>query len=133
MSKYIIITMLPILLAVSAEAQVIVKWDEISKEWFINSAGYPAEEPSLDSLYFRLHDFKLSLNADGSYQMIFSKDSVETGKYESDKKKRELILTADKSGKKLAYSVAELTPHILTLTIGKKYSWAYYISLTPYH
>jgi hypothetical protein len=133
MYKYIIvIAVLTFLSAAKVQAQVIVKWDELNKEWFINSAGYPADEPTLDTLYYKLHDFKLLLKGDGTYKMVFSKDSFETGKFEADKKKRELILTADKTGRILAYSVAELTPDILTLTIGAKYSWAYYLSLTSH-
>ena len=131
MNKYITITVLVFFIALSAEAQVIVKWDELSKDWSMNSAGYPAEEPALDSLYYRLHDFQLLLKADSTYTMAFSKDSVETGKFEVNRKKKELIFTPGK-GKKLAYSVAELTPDILTLIIGEKYTWAYYLSLTSH-
>ncbi len=119
-------------IAISANAQVVVKWSELNKDWHINSAGYPSDEPALDSLYYKLHDFKLQLKTDSTYKMTFSKDSVETGKFSVDKRKRELILTTDKTGRKLAYSVAELTPDVLLLTIGEKYSWAYYISLTPH-
>ena len=132
MFKYIATVTFMLILAITAEAQVIVKWDELPKEWYINSSGYPSDEPVLDSLYYKLHDFKLSLNADGTYKMVFSKTKTEVGKYETDKKKRELILTEDKTGKKLAYSVAELTPDILMLTIGEKYTWAYYLSLTSH-
>ncbi len=132
MNKYITITILAFLLSLGVNAQVIVKWDELNKSWSTNSAAYPADEPTLDSLYYRLHDFKLVLNADSSYTMTFSKDAVEKGKYRIDKRKRELILTANGTGKVLAYSVAELTPDILTLTIGEKYTWAYYLSLTSH-
>jgi hypothetical protein len=134
MYKYIIIVfmVLAFLFTTKVQAQLIVKWDELNKEWFINSAGYPSDEPTLDTLYYKLHDFKLLLKTDGTYKMVFSKDSSETGKFEADKKKRELILMADGTGRKLAYSVAELTPDILTLTIGAKYSWVYYLSLTSH-
>jgi hypothetical protein len=132
MYKYITIVILAFFLSIGAKAQVIVKWSELNKEWFINSAGYPADEPTLDSLYYKLHDFKLMLKPDSTYKMVFSKTLEETGKFSTDKKKRELILTSDKTGKKLAYSVAELTPDILTLTIGEKYSWAYYLNLTSH-
>ncbi len=132
MYKYIAALILTLAVTAGSNAQVIVKWDELPKEWFINSGGYPADEPALDSLYYRLHDFKLLLKADGTYKMVFTKDKFETGKFEADKKKRELVLTEDKTGKKLAYSVAELTPDVLTLTIGEKYTWAYYLSLTSH-
>ena len=133
MYKYVIvIAVMAFLSAAEVHAQLLVKWDELNREWFINSAGYPSDEPVLDTLYYKLHDFKLLLKTDGTYKMVFSKDSLETGKFEADKKKRELILTADGTGRKLAYSVAELTPDILTLTIGAKYSWAYYLSLTSH-
>jgi hypothetical protein len=131
MNKYITITVLVFFLALGAEAQVIVKWDELNKDWTMNSAGYPAEEPALDSLYYRLQNFELLLKADSSYTMSFSKDSIETGNFGVNKKKKELILT-NSAGKKLAYSVAELTPDILTLIIGEKYTWAYYLSLTSH-
>lgn len=114
------------------QAQVVVKWDELVKKWSMNSAGYPADEPSLDSLYFRLHDFKLDLAADSSYTVFFSKDSSETGKFEVNKRKKELIFKPNGSGKVLAYSVAELTPDVLTLLIGEKYTWAFYLSLTAH-
>lgn len=132
MYKYIVAIILTLSVATATHAQVIVKWDELNRDWFINSGGYPADEPSLDSLYYKLHDFRLTLKADGTYKMEFSKTKSESGKFETDKKKRELILTEDKTGKKLAYSVAELTPDILTLTIGEKYTWAYYLSLTSH-
>jgi hypothetical protein len=64
--------------------------------------------------------------------MVFSKTKEEIGKFETDKKKRELILIEDGTGKRLAYSVAELTPDLLMLTIGEKYTWAYYLSLTSH-
>ena len=131
MNKYITITVLVFFITLGVEAQVIVKWDELPKNWSMNSAGYPAEEPALDSLYYRLHDFQVNIKADSSYTMIFSKDSVEAGKYHVDKKKKELIFVPEK-GKKLAYSVAELTPDILTLIIGEKHTWAYYLSLTSH-
>ncbi len=132
MYKYITAIILTLGVVLASEAQVVVKWDELNKEWFINSGGYPSDEPSLDSLYYRLHDFALTLKPDGTYRMEFSKDKVETGKFETDRKKRELILTEDKTGKKLSYSVAELTPELLTLTISERYSWAYYLSLTSH-
>ena len=132
MGKYIVTTIIVCFLCLSTQAQVVVKWDDLNKDWFMNSAGYPAEEPGLDSLYFRLHDFSLILKADSSYIMTFSKDSTEAGKYKIDKRKRELILTPNGKGKELAYSVAELTPDILTLIIGEKYTWAYYLSLTSH-
>lgn len=132
MGKYITITIVAFFLSLSTQAQIIVKWDELNKDWSMNSAGYPAEEPELDSLYYRLHDFRLMLKADSSYSMTFSKDSVETGKYRIDKRKKELILKPDGEGRVLAYSVAELTPNILTLIIGEKYTWAYYLSLTSH-
>jgi hypothetical protein len=132
MGKYITITIVAFFVCLSTQAQIVVKWDELNKDWFMNSAGYPAEEPGLDSLYYRLHDFKLMLKADSSYSMSFSKDSMETGKYRIDRKKKELILTPTGKGKELAYSVAELTPDILTLIIGEKYTWAYYLSLTSH-
>jgi len=132
MYKYITSVILAFSIAAGARGQVIVKWTELNKEWYINSAGYPADEPALDSLYYKLHDFKLLLNSDSTYRMVFSKTSSETGKFSADKKKRELIFTSDKTGKKLAYSVAELTPDVLTLTIGEKYTWIYYLSLTPH-
>jgi hypothetical protein len=132
MTKYVIITVLTLFLTIPTKAQVIVKWDELNRDWFINSSGYPSEEPSLDSLYYKLHDFQLMLKPGGTYKMIFSKDKFDTGKYEIDKTKRELVLTVDKTGQKLAYSVAELTPDVLILTIGEKYTWAYYLSLTSH-
>ncbi len=131
MNKYITVIVLVFFIALGAEAQVIVKWDELNKDWTMNSAGYPAEEPELDSLYYKLQDFKLLLKIDSSYTMIFSKDSIETGNFGVNKRKKELILT-NSVGKKLAYSVAELTPDILTLIIGEKYTWAYYLSLTSH-
>ncbi len=132
MHKYIVLLMVTLAVTFEAKAQVIVKWDELPKEWYINSGGYPADEPALDSLYYKLHDFKLLLKADGSYKMVFTKDRFEAGKYVADKKKKELVLTEDKTGKVLAYSVAELTPDLLTLTIGEKYTWAYYLNLTSH-
>lgn len=132
MFKYITIAMMSFCLVIGAKAQVVVKWSELNKDWYINSGGYPADEPVLDSLYFRLHDFKLQIKADSTYKMTFSKESFETGKYSVNKMKRELVLKADKTGKILAYSVAELTPDVLLLTIGEKYTWAYYLSLTPH-
>ena len=132
MHKYIITTVFALFVVTASDAQVIVKWDELNKDWYINSGAYPADEPALDSLYYKLHDFKLFLKAEGTYKMIFTKDKFETGKFTFDKQKRELYLKDDKSGKVLAYSVAELTPDVLTLTIGEKYTWAYYISLTSH-
>jgi hypothetical protein len=132
MHKYIITIVFALFTVATSEAQVIVKWDELNKDWHINSGAYPADEPALDSLYYKLHDFKLFLKAEGTYKMIFTKDKFETGKFTFDKQKRELYLKDDKSGKVLAYSVAELTPDVLTLTIGEKYTWAYYISLTSH-
>jgi hypothetical protein len=131
MYKFIAIIILS-LAATATQAQVIVKWDELNRDWYINSGGYPADEPVLDSLYYKLHDFKLQLKADGTYRMVFSKTKEEIGKFETDKKKRELILIEDGTGKRLAYSVAELTPDLLMLTIGEKYTWAYYLSLTSH-
>ena len=132
MNKYIITAFFVLFVMATSEAQVIVKWDELNRDWYINSGAYPADEPALDSLYYKLHDFKLSLKADGTYKMIFTKDKFETGKFTFDKQKRELYLKDDKTSKVLAYSVAELTPDVLTLTIGEKYTWAYYISLTSH-
>jgi hypothetical protein len=132
MNKYVIAFIFAFFLAISTNAQVIVKWDELSRDWFINSGAYPADEPALDSLYYKLHDFMLSLKADGTYKMVYTKDKVETGKFTFDKQKRELYLKEDKTGKVLAYSVAELTPDVLTLTIAEKYTWAYYLSLTSH-
>ncbi|HVD98546.1 MAG TPA: hypothetical protein VNB90_10110 [Cytophagaceae bacterium] len=131
MYKFIAIIILS-LAATATQAQVIVKWDELNRDWYINSGGYPADEPVLDSLYYKLHDFKLQLKADGTYRMVFSKTKEEIGKFETDKKKRELILIENGTGKRLAYSVAELTPDLLMLTIGEKYTWAYYLSLTSH-
>lgn len=132
MFKCITTVIFALLLSAASEAQVIVKWDELNKDWYINSGAYPADEPTLDSLYYRLHDFKLLLKADGTYKMFFTKDKFETGKFETDKQKRELRLKDDKTGTVLVYSVAELTPDVLTLTIGEKYTWAYYLSLTSH-
>ena len=133
MYKYITVVIISFCIATSAKAQVIVKWSELNRDWFINSAGYPADEPALDSLYYKLHDYQLFLKADSTYKIAFRKDSIETGKFSTDKRKREIIFTSDKTGKKLAYSIAELTPDILTITIGEKYTWAYYLSLTSHH
>lgn len=115
-----------------SEAQVIVKWSELIQDWNINSGGYPPEEPSLDSLYYKLSSFRMSLKADSTYMISYSKDSVEYGSYSINKRKRELTLTNKDTNQSLIYSVAELTPDILVLTILEKYNWAYYLSLTSH-
>ena len=132
MHKYITIALISICIATNAQGQVVVKWSELIKNWGINSAGYPSDEPALDSLYYKLKDFNLLLKSDSTYKMNFSKESIETGRFSVDKKKREITFTATKTGKKLAYSVAELTPDMLLLIIAERYNWAYYISLTPH-
>ncbi len=130
MYKLVLAFSLSFVLFNTTEAQVIVKWSELIKDWHINSGGYPAEEPALDSLYFKLSSFKLSLKADSTYSMSYSTENVEYGTFKINKRKRELSLTNKESKETLVYSVAELTPDILVLTILDKYSWAYYLSLT---
>lgn len=131
MYKLIIFSVLGVLLFTApSKSQVIVKWSELNKNWVINSGGYPADEPTLDTLYYKLVDFKLSLAADSTYKMSFKKDSIETGRYSIDKKKKEITFMEAKKGEKKTYTVAELTPDILLLIISEKLSWAHYISLT---
>jgi hypothetical protein len=115
-----------------SEAQVIVKWSELVKDWNINSGGYPSEEPALDSLYYKLSSYRILLKADSTYMISYSKDNVEYGNYSINKRKRELTLTNKNTNQSLIYSVAELTPDILVLTILEKYNWAYYLSLTSH-
>jgi len=119
------------LLAVS-NAQVVVLWKELNKTWSINSEGYPSEEQALDSLYYKIADFSLTLNADSSYKMTYTKDSIVTGSYSINKRKREITFNPKKSARQLTYSVAELTPSVLVLTISYLYSWVYYLSLTSH-
>jgi hypothetical protein len=118
--------------AFTAKAQVIVKWSELAKDWNINSGGYPPEEPALDSLYYKLSTYRISLKADSTYIITYSKDNMEYGSYSVNKRKRELTLINKSNNQSLVYSVAELTPDILVLTILEKYNWAYYLSLTSH-
>lgn len=115
------------------EAQVVVvRWEELFREWHINSAAYPADEPVLDELYFKLSTMKLVINPDSTYTLFVSKHYTEAGKVQIDRKNKSIVFINKANGKRLEYSVGELTSDYLLLSIGEKYSWAYYLSLTSH-
>jgi len=115
-----------------SNAQIVVRWEELYREWHINSAAYPPEEPELDSLYNELSYFKLIIKPDNTYNMFITKQNVESGTIEINKAKKEIIFVNKANGKKMAYSVGELTADYLVLSIGEKYTWLYYLSLTSH-
>ncbi len=112
-------------------AQSALKWEEIHKQWNLNSANYPENETHLDTLYFKLMKFKLVLAENKHFSMSFPKDSLIEGQYEIDEEKKNIVFKPE-GKKKFVYHVLELNKEHLTLSADEKYTWAYYLSLTSH-
>ncbi|MCU0431634.1 MAG: hypothetical protein MUF42_16855 [Cytophagaceae bacterium] len=111
-------------------AQHGIAWHEIHRVWYINSAGYPSDDQSLDKMYFKLHHFKLDLTKHDRFVMTFRPDSVITGKYHLDKEGITITFTIENN--KYTYYFLEVNKDVLAMQTEENKTWAYFLNLTSH-
>jgi hypothetical protein len=106
-----------------------IKWEEINKEWFLNSAGYPAEDRTLDMLYYKLNGYKLMLSTDNTFKMYFPLDTVMEGTYKIDKSNYTITFLT-KDNRKMTYTISQFNNKHLVLIAPESTHWAFHLDLT---
>ncbi|MCS6823803.1 MAG: hypothetical protein NZ529_05865 [Cytophagaceae bacterium] len=107
-----------------------IKWEALNTEWTLNSAGYPAEDRTLDLLYYKLIGYKLIFEPNHMFKMHLPGGMLLEGTYEIDKSNYNITFFIPKENKKITYTISEFNEKHLVLIAPENSYWAFHLDLT---